>query len=343
MHRLKRVPDDRGAVAVWFALMLVPLMVVAALAIDIAAMQADRQRLQTGADAAALAIAQHCADGGTCTEAVARAIAEPLVAANDPFGEAASVGPIALSVLEAQVIVTTRSTNKNVFSPVIGVDQTDLDARGAATWLPALPAGTIPLAFNFCTIQALTGAAETVDENGNLGLEITSPASQAILYSKGNADYENAAASCQSNKGWSAAPGNFGWLDVASSCLGGLDWVAGGVVEGIVEGDTGFSPVQECKNANAQFQSLIEAQEQLLLPVYSTVDGTGNNAKFTIVGYVVVHLNGIQFPSLGSAGTGCSENGCTNVEIIDWVYAAPDGSPIGTPVVALVLPERLED
>ncbi|WP_306231501.1 Tad domain-containing protein [Agrococcus beijingensis] len=340
MQRLKIERTDRGAVAVWVGILLVPIMVVAALAIDVGSMQADRQRLQTGADAAALAIAQHCAEGNPCDDEHAEDIAEALVAANDPLGGTASVDDVDLE--DTHVIVTTTSTSTYVFAPAADFDESELYARGAASWAGQLPGGTLPLAFNFCTIKALTGATEIVDADGNLGLDITSPTSKVILYSKGNQGYETAAATCQSGKGWSAAPGNFGWLDVNSTCFGGLQWVSTGVVEGVAEGDTGFSPVQECKSANAQFAALIAANEELLLPVYSTVAGNGSNAKFTIIGYAVIHLKGIQFPSLGSAGVGCTQNGCVNAEIIDWVSAEANGSPIGNPVVRLMLPERLE-
>ena len=62
---MQRLKDERGAVAVMVALLMVPLIAFAAIAIDVAAMWSERQQLQTAADAGALAIAQDCARG-TC-------------------------------------------------------------------------------------------------------------------------------------------------------------------------------------------------------------------------------------------------------------------------------------
>ena len=60
---MQRLRDERGAVAVMVALLMVPLIAFAAIAIDVAAMWSERQQLQTAADAGALAIAQDCARG----------------------------------------------------------------------------------------------------------------------------------------------------------------------------------------------------------------------------------------------------------------------------------------
>ena len=62
---MQRLKDERGAVAVMVALLIIPLIAFAAIAIDVAAMWSERQQLQTAADAGALAIAQDCARG-TC-------------------------------------------------------------------------------------------------------------------------------------------------------------------------------------------------------------------------------------------------------------------------------------
>jgi Flp pilus assembly protein TadG len=58
---LQRLKDERGAIGVVVALLMIPLMGFAAIAIDVSAMYAERPQLQNGADAAALAIAQDCA------------------------------------------------------------------------------------------------------------------------------------------------------------------------------------------------------------------------------------------------------------------------------------------
>lgn len=62
-----RVGNDRGAVAVIVALLMVVFLGFAAIAIDVGRLYVERRQLQNGADAAALAIAQDCA--GLLTQA----------------------------------------------------------------------------------------------------------------------------------------------------------------------------------------------------------------------------------------------------------------------------------
>lgn len=333
MRRLSRSNVDRGAVSVWVAILMVPLLVVAALAIDVGSAYADRQRLQTGADAAALAIAQHCATGGTCDYGTALDIAQELASENDPFGSAVTIGDLEFDPDNAWVEVQTETLSEYWFAPAIGVDDSSVAARGAASWSGSLPA-SLPLAFSFCAIQALTGAAVTTGESGRVALDIVEPTEEVILSAKGNADYEADVAACQSNRGWSAAPGNFGWLDVAGSDCFGLLFE---IETGVVSGSPGASPVQECKKEAAAFAAFISNSTPLLIPVYSHVEGTGNNTRFHIAGYAVIELEGIAFPSLGEISNTCGKT-CVDVRIVDWIDADDAFQPIADPVVALRLP-----
>lgn len=69
MRRLIRVRrDEQGAIAVIVALfMFFVVLGLGALTIDVGNINANRRQLQNGADAVALAVAQQCADNGTCT------------------------------------------------------------------------------------------------------------------------------------------------------------------------------------------------------------------------------------------------------------------------------------
>lgn len=74
---MRTVTDERGTVAIIVALALTTLMGMAALAIDAGAAMSEHDALQTGADAAAIAVARDCADAmvdptlASCTEAAA--------------------------------------------------------------------------------------------------------------------------------------------------------------------------------------------------------------------------------------------------------------------------------
>ena len=84
LFRGRLLASERGATAVIFALLLVPMLGFAAIAVDVGSLYAERARLQVAADAAAIAVAQDCARGN-CGDMLATA--QGLVAAND--GDAA--------------------------------------------------------------------------------------------------------------------------------------------------------------------------------------------------------------------------------------------------------------
>src|SRR6187401_1591057 len=86
---------DEGAVMVWVALMMVVLLGAGAIVIDIGALYAEKRQLQNGADAAALAVAQDCANG-SCSGYAARADTYADLNANDGAANVAlvcGVGP----------------------------------------------------------------------------------------------------------------------------------------------------------------------------------------------------------------------------------------------------------
>ena len=68
----RRLEGERGASAVVLALLLVPMLGFAAIAVDIGALYAERARLQVAADAAAIAVAQDCSRGN-CGDMLATA------------------------------------------------------------------------------------------------------------------------------------------------------------------------------------------------------------------------------------------------------------------------------
>ena len=113
-----RLSGERGATAVVFALLLVPMLGFAAIAVDIGSLYAERARLQVAADAAAIAVAQDCSRGN-CGDMLATARA--MVVAND--GDASAAQPV-LNSDPLSVTVTGRTPVQHWFAPVIGHDST---------------------------------------------------------------------------------------------------------------------------------------------------------------------------------------------------------------------------
>ena len=68
-----RLHSDSGQTLIWFALSLVVLLGIAALAIDVGRLYGERRRMQNAADAAALAGAHELCQGRPDADAVAMA------------------------------------------------------------------------------------------------------------------------------------------------------------------------------------------------------------------------------------------------------------------------------
>jgi Flp pilus assembly protein TadG len=149
----RRLGEERGAVAVMVALFLVPLLGLGAIAVDVAAVHAERQALRNGADAAALAIAQDCARNA-CGNTPATATA--LVAAN-AGSLAATLGTPVVAVNGSTVRVTTSATQDHWFAPLIGVDSSTSTTTSTAAWSGISSAtAAIPMAISRCQYQKMT-------------------------------------------------------------------------------------------------------------------------------------------------------------------------------------------
>jgi len=146
-----RLGEERGAVAVLVALLLVPLLGCGAIAVDVASLYADREKLQTAADAAAIAVALDCA-GGACGNTTATATAA--LTANAGSAQGAALNTPTVAVSGNTVTVTVSADQAHWFAPVLGVDSTRVTASATATWQAASEGiSEIPLAMSYCEYQ----------------------------------------------------------------------------------------------------------------------------------------------------------------------------------------------
>ncbi|MGC5078335.1 pilus assembly protein TadG-related protein [Agrococcus sp. DT81.2] len=288
MQRLNAIRDDRGAVAVWLALLLVPLLVVAALAVDIGALHADRQRLQHGADAAALAIAQQCATGA-CGDA--DDMARRLVDANRPAGGPVELGPVDLNEDAGWVEVRTASERDHWFAPAVGNDDAQLAAAAFATWTSPIPT-QFPLAYSYCEV-ADGGSAGSDDPNDDfndwlvrdasgsvIGMDVPENGASATLFNKGTGVGDTA---CRVHHNGQVVPGNFGWLDAPCTVPLPLE-------DGLITGDTGNTPKQ-CSNAEMK----VMLDQQVLIPVFLNAEKVRGERTFTIMGFVLFTVESYYF------------------------------------------------
>lgn len=276
--------DERGAVAVTVALLMVPLIGFAALAVDVASLWAQRQQLQTGADAAALAIASDCLreDCGTSAQ-----IAAALAKANLDNGTPS----VALSGQSGtSVTVTNTAVQSFIFAPVLGIQSSPVTTQATATWgAPSAGIGVLPVALNLCEYRYQTGG----------GLP-TSTTSRTLLLSRGSVS------SCTVS-GFSPSynPGGFAWLrpNYYPSFYGCATY---GAVGGELQADTtsSTSPPNGCSaSVIASYQN-----DVVLLPVFTSGRGSGTGAYFRVYGYAPFKLTGYYFGSGFSWNAPCSGN-----------------------------------
>ena len=150
-----RIGDERGAVAVIVAISMTVVLAMAALVVDIGAIQSKRAQLQEAVDAAALGIAQQCANAPATTLA---SCASTVLAAAQATATTLGTDNLASAVIGTPVFtattvtVTASSTQAGIFSGLFGSDSKGLTAAATAKWVP--PVWPLPLAFHECALPA---------------------------------------------------------------------------------------------------------------------------------------------------------------------------------------------
>jgi Flp pilus assembly protein TadG len=268
MHRLTsrlrgRLAGERGGAAVLISLLLVPLLGFAAIAVDIGSLYAEKARLQTAADAAALAVARDCARGN-CGDM--QATARNLVDAN--IG-GATAAPPALSSAPLSVTVTGRKPQRHWFAPVIGHDATAVSATATVAWgAPGGGTAALPLIFSWCEFAAQTGGGIpssttewTIMLPKTSGTGCTGPSHKFV-------------------------PGGFGWLKT-----GGSTCKATTRAGGKFDSETGNNPSQGCQPAD--LERLIG--KTVLLPIFDDAGGTGSGAWYHVYAYAAFTITDYYF------------------------------------------------
>jgi hypothetical protein len=258
---------DRGAVSVMVALLTVVLIGFAAISIDVAATWAERQQLQSGADAAALAVAQDCARG-SCGDAAGTA--QALAVANKNDREVtATILDAGLGPSSGSVTVRTEGTQEHWFAPVLGVDASDVATQATAGWgAPNGGVAVLPLAFSWCEFLAQTG--------GGLPSGTTE---RTIFFTK------SSGTSCTGPSG-NMVPGGFGWLTVNSGTCQTRSTM----------GEVMMSSPGEAVPSGCTTADLANVQNRtVLLPLYDQFGESGSNAWYRLYGYAAFHVTGYHF------------------------------------------------
>lgn len=273
----RRMSDERGASAVIVALLMVPMLGFAAIAVDVGHLYAQRARLQVAADAAALAVAQDCARGN-CGDM--QATASSLVDANLPGSDAA---PPVLSSSPLSVTVTGDKPTQDWFAPVLGIDSTKVSASATVAWgAPGAGTAVLPLTFSWCEWNAQTGgglpSGDTV---------------RTIQFTKTS----NTGCTGPSNL---VVPGGFAYVTTdAGTCQ------ASSAISQDMTSDPGNTPPSSCSNAD--FAGWLG--QTVLLPLFDEAGSSGNNAWYRVYGYAAFRLTGYFFGGqYSSSPQPCSGN-----------------------------------
>lgn len=266
---VQRRNGERGAVAVLTALSMVVLLGFVALAVDVGLLYAERAELQSGADAAALAIAGDCGQGVNCTPALASPVAQQMADQNAGDGKAAASVP----VFDGNTVRTTVTTRDKSgagslalnFAPLVGGDdRATVSATASAAWGAPLSGIAIwPVAFAECEFD-LSGTPQA----------LTLGAKGGTLCPKHGAD------------GSLNPPGGFAWIgsDKDGSCS--QDVGVGSQIQ-----STGTNLPQDCTAAHAAELK----NRTILIPIYDSKGGQGSGGWYGISGWAAFHVEGYTF------------------------------------------------
>lgn len=285
---------ERGAAGVIVAVMMLVLIGAGAVAVDVGQIYAERAQLQNGADAGAMAVAKSC-DPGPCTSS----LAGPLANANS--NDAASDASVDLSQ-PGQVTVTTSTKNGSssfltkLFASALNTGPVTVGATATVAWgWPGSGPAALPLTFAPCQFD-VDGNVHTILTHGSETCISDSPSGAAI-------------------------PGGFEWLipdlGKCQSTVFPDDPDTASVVDPYAKTKTGLSLPAECKDLLPTYLNTV-----ILFPVFSSVAGTGNNAKYYIKGYAAFRLLGYSFPGAppggDQTGLGGSKRGVRG-QFVSWV------------------------
>lgn len=271
---------ERGAVAVVVSLLMVVLLAAGALAVDGGMLYAKRAQLQTGADAAALAVAQKCAKSltdpqCTSTSTLATSLAQSNMSANQ-----AGIASLTVDTTGQTVKAVTQPLQPGMqagsvslfLAQTIGIKSASLGATATVAWgSPSKGIAPFPLAFSVCQVQGLVnGAFQLLESHGS-----------------------GANPSCNYGPSGQVVPGGFGWLVQDPGQCGATINIA--TAES--GSDPGNNPPQNCGAVLQSWVNTLQAGQQLvgLLPVFTAVTGTGSGSIYTLAGFAAYSIIGWNF------------------------------------------------
>ena len=271
MSLLRR--DERGQAIVLSVLALVALLGMSALVLDVGNWFRTKRRLQATADAAVLAGAQQLPNSVSAAQAMA------LDYANKNGGDVAAADITVTTTFTTNdtISVKARKTEDGVFSKVMGIDNANIDARAKARVDSPLQAKYVAPMVVSCDHPLIKNCTGT-----------------------GNPHFD-ADTDLPFDKDSTGAPGAFGMLNLGKDNGGSGTPGTSEEAEWILHGFNKFLPLGYYNSdPGAKFSSGGNVQAALedrlhtvlLFPVFRTLDGNGQNARYEIIGWIGFYLTG---------------------------------------------------
>ena len=260
--------------AIITALSMVVLLGCAAMVIDAGSIYFERTQLQTGADAAALAIAQNCASGN-CGDPTATATT--LAGQNNHTNSASATATVdaasnTVTVDTGTLTASGQHVLTNSFGSILGVPTSTVTARAKATWGSPAAATVFPFTTPRCIYDQ-------------------SPPGQVL--------WITTTSSCTDSSG-NVVPGGFGWLDQSSPCAAVVDLTA----------EVGSQPGKS--GPPCDMSAVVNTT--ILIPVYAVASGQGQTAVYAISGFAAFHLTDWSWPGSYTKSPSPACNNCTGIK-----------------------------
>ena len=262
---IARLKSERGQAILLSTLAMAMLLGAAALVLDVGNWFRDKRRLQGTADAAALAGAQQLPDDASGAQSMA------LSYANKNGGDVAGANIVITSQYQANdtIAVKAQRNDPGIFSAVLGKTSADITATAKARVGPPAQALAVAPMVVYCDHPLI----QNCDNNNvpQFGVPTTM------------------------NYDPMGAPGAFGMLnlDGQSGTVGTsfeAAWISKGFNKYLGLGKYLSDPGAKFSSLNIQSALDGRINTVLLFPVFKTLDGTGQNAQYDIIGWIGFYL-----------------------------------------------------
>jgi hypothetical protein len=253
-------------------------------------MYSEHSQLQNGADSAALAVANACANDSSSAECTSpEALAENLANGN-ALDNATNIQNLVVDASAGTVNVTTQSRDTSgnnhfslLFARALGIDTADIGASAQAIWGAPGAGPTLPWTFSWCVFKQALSAQQLADLLST-GDFTGDPSLTDVLI---RYDTRAPSTSCNGPTGHSV-PGGFGWLDQDGSgtCTSDVS-----TDDPAVGSDPGSNFPNDCK---ARLDAL--KTNPVMIPIFQETNGlSGNQAEYTIYGFAAFQATGWRF------------------------------------------------